>query len=510
MSEKEPLIIMGHGHLDCILAGAIVSLRLQLDGHLPDYALVSREKLAETLEIAAQNPPPALYLVGIGLSKNRERIGVAMDVLKTGGCRVVWVSSMELSAGIAAVLGGKFEECVTYNHLPHGAYELFGPWGQDEETAHGIADAREAAHEWHSVAHRIYKVAGFVNRVMNETHGAKVLKLSMKALLKGKKAKFDGELAVYEEVFGNHGHREIKGKTEPIERMKALLRKVAPVDGVRAMILGESGTGKESVATHIHLNSPRWNKTMLTYNCASANPGLLEATFQGSKKGSYTGSTGDKKGLFELASGGTLFLDEIGDLPLEIQGVLLRILVEKCVLPLGADKEVPVDVRLITATNKDLWKMAQEGKFRVDLIYRLQEFTIRTSPLRELKEDLPQIADAIWRDRMNVGLPYVAGEALKTYDWPGNVRELGNFLKFAEVMGGGDWLALLNQYLLTRGGSELVPKKEEQAIPVKLNDAVKWHCRRIYEESGRNLTQAAKKLGIERNTLRKHLGGEQE
>ncbi len=510
MSAKEPLIIMGHGHLECILAGAIISLRLQLDGYFPAYDLVARDKLAEALELVATNPPPTLYLVGIGLSKNRERIGVALDELKARGCRVIRVSSMELSVGLAAAVGGKFEECVTEADLPHGVYEAFGPWGRDDEVACVIADALDAEHELHAVAERIYEVAGFVNRVMDETHGAKALKLSMKALLKGSKVKIDGDLAAYDKVYGNHGHREIKGKTEPIERMKALLRKVAPVDGVRAMILGESGTGKESVATHIHLNSPRWNKTMLTYNCASANPGLLEATFQGSKKGSYTGSTGDKKGLFELADGGTLFLDEIGDLPLEIQGVLLRILEEKCVMPLGADQEVPVDVRLITATNKDLWAMAEAGTFRVDLIYRLQEFTIRTSPLRELKDDLPRIADAIWRDRKNEALPYAAWEPLKTYDWPGNVRELGNFLKFAEVMGGDDWQYLLDQYLLTRGGAEVTPKKEEPTIPVKLNDVVKWHCRRIYEESDGNLTQAAKKLGIERNTLRKHLGAETE
>ncbi len=511
MSEKTSLIIIGHGFPDCVLGAALVALREQLEGRFPEFRQVAKEKLAETLEEVALNPPDYVYLVGIGLGGQPERMEAPLDELKAHGSRVTWLSAIPMSARIAKSLGGRLEECVDIDRtLPQLAYHNFGPWGIDEATAHGLMTALNADDELHGIAMLIYQTMGFVNRVMEEPHKSHVLKLGIKALLKGKKVKIDGPLAAYEAAYHSYGHREIKGKSAPIEQMKALLRKVAPVDGVRVMILGESGTGKESVATHIHLNSLRWNKTMLSFNCASANPGLLEATFQGSKKGSYTGSTGDKKGLFELANGGTLFLDEIGDLPLEIQGVLLRILEEKCVLPLGADKEVPVDVRLITATNKDLWKMAQEGKFRLDLIYRLQEFTIRTSPLREVKEDLYPIANAIWRSRMTSELPVDAREPLKAYDWPGNVRELGNFLKFAEVMGGNDWQELLNQYLLTRGGAEYAEAKPEPEMPVELSKAVKWHCRRIYEKSGCNLTQAAKKLGIERNTLRKHLGGETE
>ena len=210
-------------------------------------------------------------------------------------------------------------------------------------------------------------------------------------------------------------------------------------------------------------------------------------------------------GVFELACSGTLFLDEIGDLPLESQGVLLRILEEKRLLPLGGTSEVEVNVRLITATNKNLWKMAKEGTFREDLLFRLQEFTITTVPLREMMEDVAEIADALWRGRKGVPLPDGADEVLMTYSWPGNVRELSNFLKYADVMGHGNWRDVLSRYLENRGTEEKTGGEDIPGVmPVRLDEVAAWHCERVYQQCG-SISRAAELLGIQRATLRRHL-----
>lgn len=190
---------------------------------------------------------------------------------------------------------------------------------------------------------------------------------------------------------------------------------------------------------------------------------------------------------------------------MESQGVLLRILEEKRLLPLGGTSEVEVNVRLITATNKNLWKMAKEGTFREDLLFRLQEFTITTVPLREMMEDVAEIADALWRGRKGVPLPDGADEVLMTYSWPGNVRELSNFLKYADVMGHGNWRDVLSRYLENRGTEEKTGGEDIPGVmPVRLDEVAAWHCERVYQQCG-SISRAAELLGIQRATLRRHL-----
>ena len=211
-----------------------------------------------------------------------------------------------------------------------------------------------------------------------------------------------------------------------------LARNQAPV-----FIHGESGTGKEVIARHIHALGARAGGPFVPVNCGAISPELMESEFFGHRKGSFTGATADKSGLFQAASGGTLFLDEIGELPLAMQVKLLRAIQERAVRPVGAHAEEPVDVRILSASHQDLGRLVAEGRFRQDLFFRINVITLRVPPLRERREDIPDLAAHILaRLAAREGgaprrLSAAALETLQAYDFPGNVRELENLLERA-------------------------------------------------------------------------------
>jgi len=214
-----------------------------------------------------------------------------------------------------------------------------------------------------------------------------------------------------------------------------MIRKVAPTD-TTILIYGESGTGKELVAKAIHTQSPRKEKKFLAVNCAALPEPLLESEMFGHVKGAFTGAASDKQGLFEAVSGGTIFLDEIGSMPLSIQGKLLRVLQEKEVRRVGSNENIPVDARVLAATNTKLESLIQEGKFREDLYYRLSVIPIQIAPLRERQDDILPLIYHVIRAETPEGkdLPTLDPEAshvMEIYNWPGNVRELENAIKHA-------------------------------------------------------------------------------
>ena len=181
-----------------------------------------------------------------------------------------------------------------------------------------------------------------------------------------------------------------------MRELRSYIERIAAHPEARVLILGESGTGKETVALQIHNRSPRKNEPFYAFNCASVNPELLSSRFFGHEKGAFTGAAKRELGLFELANGGTLFLDEIGELPLEAQGLLLRVLEEGRFMRVGGTEEIEVDVRLVTATNRNLPARVREGKFREDLFMRLNVIQLRIPPLREHTDDIRAIADNWW------------------------------------------------------------------------------------------------------------------
>lgn len=232
--------------------------------------------------------------------------------------------------------------------------------------------------------------------------------------------------------------------------MQALLQQVARVAGTDATVCisGETGTGKEVIARVIHCNSPRAKKPFVAVNCAAIPESLFESELFGHQKGAFTGAYQNKRGLFQSADKGTLFLDEIGEMPLVLQGKLLRAIQQREVLPVGSQTPVKVDVRILTATNKDLEQAVREGRFREDLFYRIQVVPLRIPPLRERRQDIPSLAQFFLEQscqrlhKQIKGFTTDAMQALMAYAWPGNVRELENAIERAVVMASTDMITL--------------------------------------------------------------------
>jgi DNA-binding NtrC family response regulator len=239
------------------------------------------------------------------------------------------------------------------------------------------------------------------------------------------------------------GFDSIIGKSKPIQEVFELIRLAAPSKS-NILILGESGTGKELVAKSIHTNSKRSDGPFVTVNSGSMPPDLLESNLFGHVKGSFTGAVSNKKGLFEVADGGSIFFDEIGNIPLDTQAKLLRVIQEKEFMRLGGVETLKADVRIIAATNADLQDLIEKGEFREDLYYRLNVITINLPPLRKRSEDIPLIAQhflakyAEENDKKIDGITPAAMELLIDYYWPGNVRELENVIERAVVLSSAD------------------------------------------------------------------------
>jgi transcriptional regulator with GAF, ATPase, and Fis domain len=249
---------------------------------------------------------------------------------------------------------------------------------------------------------------------------------------------------VRREVF--RPEHELIGSSAGMRRALTAVGMVAPTDSA-VLIQGETGTGKELIARAVHDQSARKHEPFVTLNCAAIPSGLLESELFGHERGAYTGAMNSATGRFQLAHQGTLFLDEIGDMPLELQPKLLRVLQEQEFERLGSTRTIRVDVRIVAATNRDLSAMVQERRFRADLFYRLHVFPIALPPLRERVDDIPLLVRHFvcrFAERMNkeiLTIPDEVMEFLKRHSWPGNIRELQNFVERAVILSSGPVLA---------------------------------------------------------------------
>ncbi len=245
---------------------------------------------------------------------------------------------------------------------------------------------------------------------------------------------FDRVTSVLSRMDARNFFPEILGESRVIRGLLGLIMKVAPSEAT-VLILGESGTGKELVATSLCEHSPRKDKPFVKLNCAAIPEQLLESELFGHEKGAFTGAVSSKPGKFDLADGGTVFLDEIGDMPLNLQAKILRVLQEKEFYRVGGSRTIKVDVRVLASTNKNLEQMVQEGSFRDDLFFRLNVFTLRLPPLRERKEDIPVLVDYfLSRQPKPVQISSVALQMLMAHSWPGNIRELKNVIESSAVI----------------------------------------------------------------------------
>jgi len=302
---------------------------------------------------------------------------------------------------------------------------------------------------------------------------------------------------------------EIVGESEPIERIFEKVGKVAPTEST-LYIHGESGTGKELIAQAIHEKSERADGPFVKVNCASLAESLLESELFGHEKGAFTGAHERRLGRFELADGGTIFLDEIGDVSPNIQLKLLRVLQEHEIQRVGGEETISVDVRVITATNKDLEEEVEEGRFREDLFYRLHIIPIEVPPLRDRKEDIPLLVDHFIealseRTRSDVeGMAPDALEALKAYNWPGNVRELENSIEHAMVFAEGEEITIPDLPTGVTGRSRedvLELPQGDRSLPEILEDLEEQLILRAYREADGVKTETAELLGIKTSGL---------
>lgn len=291
---------------------------------------------------------------------------------------------------------------------------------------------------------------------------------------------------------------ELIGGSAALRRVQRQVEVVAPTDA-NVLILGETGTGKELVARAIHRLSPRRNKAFITLNCAAIPTGLLESELFGYERGAFTGALSQKIGRFEMAHHGTLFLDEVGDIPLELQPKLLRALQEKSFERLGGTRTIPIDVRLVAATNRNLTQMVGNKLFRSDLYYRLKVFPIQTPPLRDHPEDIPVLVRHFTRkyaQEMNRRIDRIPSDvmrALASWSWPGNVRELENFIERSVILSSGSALrAPLDE--IRDGAPENVHGSTMQQME-------RDHILRTLREAGGVVSKAAVRLGMPRTTL---------
>ncbi len=306
---------------------------------------------------------------------------------------------------------------------------------------------------------------------------------------------------------------EIIGESPPMRYLKEQLRTVGTTNS-RVLVTGENGTGKELVARSIHQASQRANKLFVAVNCAAIPDTLIESELFGHEKGAFTGASSVQRGKFELADGGTLFLDEIGDMSLNTQARVLRVLQEQEFQRVGGSRTIKIDVRVITATNKDLQAEIKRGNFREDLYYRINVIAIHVPPLRERREDIPLLAGYFLRAVIQEQglqekvLTEEAIELLKEYDWPGNVRELRNLMERVAIMAPGERILRGDLTIISTG----VPHREGQLLNDKFSSLreARANFERYYilerlKENKGNVTRTAEDLKIERSNLHRKM-----
>ncbi|HYO08473.1 MAG TPA: sigma-54 dependent transcriptional regulator [Tepidisphaeraceae bacterium] len=308
------------------------------------------------------------------------------------------------------------------------------------------------------------------------------------------------------QVMESAGFEGIVGKSQAMQRIVATARQVA-ASHIPVLVMGESGTGKELIARAIHNNSRRRKERLVALNCAGLSESILEDELFGHVRGAFTGAQSEREGRFEHADGGTLFMDEIGDMPQAMQAKLLRVLENGEVVRLGSNDPVKVDVRLISATNRNLEEMVADKKFREDLYFRIKGVTITIPPLRERREDIPLLIYYFMQsaaERYGKAIDSIAPEVqqvLMSYGWPGNVRELKNVIENMVVLSTGPRLTLENLPSDIRPASGAAVGGMNNLVGISLEQAEKELIRNTLKLVNGNREQAAKILGIGERTL---------
>ena len=404
-------------------------------------------------------------------------------------------TSVDVTGAKQALLEQAFDLCLTDMRLPDGDGLELVDWIQREVP--GTPVAVITAHGSVEAAVRALKLGAFdfVSKPLDLNDLRKLVTAALK--LRG--------TVVAPRSTATDG---LVGKSPPIERVRAMVAKVARSQAP-VHISGESGTGKELVARMIHDSGPRREGPFVPINCGAIPTELMESEFFGHKKGSFTGAVADKTGLIQTAEGGTLFLDEVADLPLHMQVKLLRVIQEKTIRPVGQANEIPVDVRILSATHKDLSELVAEGSFREDLFYRINVIGVHVPPLRERGEDVLMLAHhtlSRLAAQQGVATPHLtagAQKALLAYHFPGNVRELENILERALTLCSGEEIDVVDLQLRDEEPTEERPNLgSDSPLGTQLEEIERDAIVAALEQTRYNKTAAAKRLGITFRALR--------
>lgn len=518
---KNPLVISGWSCGHALGAAAIVAgLRRPCDvvclsqRRLPEYL--------EALERSGDGLPERILIAGLSVLENPDRLGRAALGLKTLGVRIQWLGAYPIPEPVATNL--PFEIQVGPGHtLTETALEQFGTGLPAsllkrfrQLDAVPAKQLSKTDRDWLSLL-----IAGASQ--YRRFQLAQILPEIIQKLARGGTIGSEDQRLIDEHR--RFGSRELQGRSPAVKKLWDLTRRLGRESQCRVLVTGESGTGKETVAYLIHGHSERASEPFVAFNCADISPQLLGSRLFGHEAGAFTGARERHLGIFEQANHGTLFLDEVGDLSLEIQAGLLRVLQENRFQRLGGTEEIEVDVRVVAATNRDLLEMVRKREFREDLFFRLNVFPVHVPPLRERKEDIFPIAQSFFYGRGQSGfLTPELVQALEAHDWPGNVRELLNVLERCLILDKAECLPAIVEHCRFMQG--LHEHRQEPEVPVvkaarpgtgegqrarknpegeSLEAALLRHVAAVYRASDNNKSQACRILGVSKNTLKAYL-----
>ena len=515
-AKKEVLLISGLGNLVDLCPSAAIALRLHPHARI---AFSSRTALPDVLSQNLPGDDGEVHLLGVGLTGDPAQLETVLDDCKRHGVRVVWHSAaFPFPASLPDSLRDLLE--IDFDAEAACLVEVLARSCKDGadflvSLAQGKAKGADAK-AW-------YERIEAVGWNFGGTHDFVPLERLVRDLADCvPPVRWDGPTLRLLDAFARWGGRELEAVGPVMRQLRRDIVRVAKSDAHRVLVTGENGTGKETVAMLLHVQSGRPGP-FLAFNCATVSRDLLESRLFGHAKGAFTGAGEKRPGLFREADGGTLFLDEIGELPLEMQGLLLRALQDGLVQGVGETDEVAVDVRVVAATNRDLAELVREGRFREDLYFRLSLVELHVPPLRERRDEFPVIVRNFWRKAMTNRRPLADDDlaALAAYDWPGNVRELHNVLERAALFPNRTVADLVAEEAkkcmsLRRGAGAGVPMvadpvaDREARVPPGgdselLADVIHAHILKVLERHGGNRSEAARALGISRGTLRANL-----
>ena len=504
---QNTLILTGWGWKEYAVAAAIA---LKSFGGKADVMGMSKRRLPEFIETDG-GKWRHIILIGLSLGGDESRLASALRALKR--TKVTWISTLPMSESQERIVAPFLEVIRANGSLFEGSLvKTVGDVFEVDPSPY-LPFAIEGRTIPKSVPryHELICAAMYAYRNYRDEDS---YAMAIRYLAEGvrEEAWSDAARRIVEH-WRRYGDRELIGDSPQMKELRECINFTATHRDARVLILGESGTGKEAVAMQIHNRSQRRDEPFFSFNCACVAPNLLESRFFGHEKGSFTGADSQKAGLFELADGGTLFLDEIAELPIEAQGLLLRVLEGGRFMRIGGKVEIETDVRLVTATNRNLPALVREGKFREDLFMRLNVIQLRTPSLRARPEDIGTIADNWWFNRFRKHLSDDQKKSLSAYSYPGNVRELVNILERAVVFKTTDFDKVLAEHREMNAGlfsddaasSHAADSASVADIPDNLDDAIRQHVHRVFKKHDCNVSKAAAALNITRMTLRKWL-----